>query len=305
MIYFMINPHAKSGYTEAIWREIQTELAARSIRYCCYRTKRAKDAVRVARKLTSGKNERKIVILGGDGTLNEFLNGMLRTDGIRLGYLPMGSGNDFARGMQISRNYRKELRKILEGKYCRELDYGIAEYPDGRKKRFFVSSGMGYDAKVCYEVDHTRIKRMLNQLKLGKLVYLIIGVRDLIRAETFRGSLTVDGEEVLSGGGFLFVSCHNLPYEGGGFAFCPNADSSDSLLDICVAKGIKKWKIPFIIPLAVFGKHTKCKGVWQFRCREAVIRSDNGQFVHTDGETKKKEQCVHIRISDQKILFMN
>ncbi|MDO4941641.1 MAG: diacylglycerol kinase family lipid kinase [Lachnospiraceae bacterium] len=305
MIYFIINPHAKSGYIEAVWDEIQRELAAHSRKYCCYKTKRPKDATRIARKLTSGKKGRKIVILGGDGTLNEFLNGMCRTEGIQLGYLPLGSGNDFARGMEISRDYKKELKKMLEGTSCRELDYGIVDYPDGRRKRFFVSSGMGYDAKVCYEANHTKMKRILNQLKLGKLVYLIIGVRDLIQAETFCGSLMVDGKEVLVGSGFLFVSFHNMPYEGGGFQFCPDADSSDGQLDLCVAKGMKKWKIPFIIPLAAFGKHIHCKGVYQFRCKEAVMRSGSGQFVHTDGETKKKERRIRIRISDKKIRFMN
>ena len=70
---------------------------------------------------------------------------------IELGYLPLGSGNDFARGMKISRDYRKELQKILKENKKRKIDYGLVDFPDGRRRRFFVSSGIGYDAKICIE----------------------------------------------------------------------------------------------------------------------------------------------------------
>lgn len=305
MLYFVVNPSSKSNYGQLIWDEIEEELKMKKVRYRCLKTRRKKDAIRFARKLTAGNHKNQIVILGGDGTLNEFLNGMLRTENIELAYLPIGSGNDFARGMHISKEYKKELAIILSGKCRREVDYGIVTYQNGRKKRFFVSSGMGYDARVCYEVDHTKWKKFLNGLKLGKLIYLLIGVRDLIGAKTFYGTLKLDGKTVLNGEGFLFVSFHNLPYEGGGFCFCPKAQSGDGYLDVCVAKGIAKWKIPFIIPLAIAGKHAGRKGIYQMRCKEAVIKANPRQYVHTDGETKKLEKEIKISVSNKKVIFMN
>lgn len=305
MLYFVINPGAsRTGYGWFVWKQLEKELKRRGEIYQYYVTKRPKEAVLYAKRLTAGTRKRRIIVLGGDGTLNEFLNGMERTKGIELGYIPVGSGNDFARGMKISKCYKKEFVRLLDHPRRMSLDYGIVTAPSGREKRFFVSAGMGYDARVCYKANHTRIKKVLNRMRMGKLVYLVVGLKYLIGAEVFHGSLEVDGRKVLEGEGFFFASVHILPYEGGGFCFCPNADPEDGYLDICVAKGISKWKIPFIIPLALMGRHTKCKGVYQFRCKEAVMRSESGQYVHTDGETRGQERKVKIDISKEKIMFI-
>lgn len=305
MLYFVINPYAGSNDGQFVWKEIECILIACGQKYKCYQTKRPRDMVCFARKLTRGTTERRIVVIGGDGTINEFLNGMLRVKGIKLGFIPVGSGNDFARGMKISKDYKKELRKILSDKSYRNVDYGIIRYQNGKIHRFFVSSGMGYDARICYEVDHTRVKQILNFLHLGKLVYLVIGIRHLIFAETFSANLIVDGNQHLAGDGFLFVSFHNLPYEGGGFCFCPQAKTGDGKMNICVAKGISKWRIPFIIPLAAIGRHTSCRGVYQFTFKNAEIMARGGQYVHTDGEAKKGERSIQISVAKEKILFMN
>lgn len=305
MLYFVINPYAGSNDGQRIWKEIERILMERGEKYKCYRTKRPKDMVYLARKLTRGTTERRIVVVGGDGTINEFLNGMLRVKNIKLGFIPVGSGNDFARGMKISKDFKKELRKIISNKSCRNVDYGIIQYQNGKMHRFFVSSGMGYDARICYEADHTKIKQILNFLHLGKLVYLLIGIRYLIFAETFSATLIVDDKRYLEGDGFLFVSFHNLPYEGGGFCFCPQAKTGDGKMNICVAKGIPKWRIPFIIPLAAIGRHTGCRGVYQFEFEQAKMIVQNGQYIHTDGEAKKNERNIQISVAKEKILFMN
>lgn len=305
MLYFVINPKAKSNYGWFVWKKIEKELIRRKVPYQYYVTRRKKEAVLFARKLTSGARSRTIVILGGDGTINEFLNGIQRTEGIKLGYIPIGSGNDFARGMGITKDYKKEIKKMLDDPGETNIDYGVVTYPSGKEVRFFVSTGMGYDAKVCYEVDHTRMKKTLNRIRMGRLIYLLIGLKDLIKSEVFDGTLDIDGKRELEGGGFLFASFHVLPFEGGGFRFCPDAQASDGYMDVCVAKGIAKWKMPFIIPMAIMGKHTKCKGVYQYRCKHAVMSSKNNQYVHTDGEAKKLENEIRLSISKEKIAFIN
>ena len=83
------------------------------------------------------------------------------------------------------------------------LDYGIVTAPSGREKRFFVSAGMGYDARVCYKANHTKIKKVLNRMRMGKLVYLVVGLKYLIGAEVFHGSLEVDA---IRGRGILLLS---------------------------------------------------------------------------------------------------
>lgn len=320
MLYFIINLKSRAGKGAGIIKRLEKPLNARNLNHRIYLTRKAGDAAIFASKLSGGPGKRTVIVLGGDGTLNEFLNGLKHPENIRLGYIPLGSGNDFARGMKISKNIEKELGRILDAVDSagaaasgaggaldvahRKLDFGVLHCPDGTSKRFFVSCGVGYDAKVCVKVEKSRLKALLNRIGLGKLIYLILGLRYLINAETYSATLTLDGEDVLSGDQFLFVSWQNQPYEGGGFYFSPKAVANDGLLDVCVAKGIPKWKIPFIIPLAKFGFHTRCKGVYQFRCKEAVIFSDQKNYVHTDGETKKNMQELHIEVVPAAIEFL-
>lgn len=334
MLYFIINLKSRAGKGARIIKRLEKSLNARNLNYRIHLTRKAGDAAIFASKLSGGPGKRTVIVLGGDGTLNEFLNGLKHPENIRLGYIPLGSGNDFARGMKISKNIEKELGRILDAVESagtgasgaggvsdsvdagasgadgaldvahRKLDFGVLHCPDGTSKRFFVSCGVGYDAKVCVKVEQSKLKGLLNRIGLGKLIYLILGLRYLINAETYSATLTLDGEDVLSGDQFLFVSWQNQPYEGGGFYFSPKAVANDGLLDVCVAKGIPKWKIPFIIPLAKFGFHTRCKGVYQFRCKEAVIFSDQKNYVHTDGETRKNMQELHIEVVPAAIKFL-
>lgn len=284
MLYCLINPSSQGRRGLRVWKQIEKDLKKEMIPYKSIITRSKDDIINAGKSLTRMPEDKTVIIIGGDGTLNAFLNGMVRTKGIDIGYLPVGSGNDFARGMDITKNYKEELNLILHDKKKRYMHYGIVSYPSGRESRFFVSTGIGYDARVCYETEHTPLKRILNLFGLGNLVYLFLGVRHLIAANTFSASLYVDDELELNGDEFLFTSFQVLPYEGGGFKFCPDQRPEEHKLHICAAKGIAKWKIPFIIPLALTGSHVYRKGVYQFRCDETKIYTDLPQYVHTDGE---------------------
>ena len=305
MLYILINPSSHRRRSRQIWRQIEKELKNEKIPYQCIVSRNHEDIDHAAASLSSDGSEKTVVILGGDGTLNEFLNGLTDTSHIRIGYIPIGSGNDFARGMGITMNYKEELDLILHDKQTRQIHYGIVSYSSGREKKFFVSAGIGYDARVCYEVDHSRLKSLLGMLGLGRLVYLFIGVQHLLRARTYTASLSVDGETALEGEGFLFASFHMLPYEGGGFKFCPDQRPEEDMLHICVAKGIAKKKIPFIIPQALLGTHIYREGVYQYRCSEARIQASQPEYVHTDGETDHQYTSIRLSVSPDCITFLN
>ncbi len=305
MIYCLINPSSRNRKINRIWKGIEKDLEEERIPYQLIISKSREDVMETAGRLTSDEEEKTIIILGGDGTLNSFLNGMKNTRGIKIGYLPMGSGNDFARGMGITTNYKEEMDLILHDKQIRKIHYGTVTYKSGREQRFFVSAGMGYDAKVCYVADHSRLKKLFNRISLGKLIYLFIGVRSLLNARTFSATLYTDGLPVLESDRFLFTSFHMLPYEGGGFKFCPNIRPEDSQLHICVAEGIPRRKVPFIIPQALVGTHVSRKGVHQFCCSEAEFIATKPQYVHTDGETDYLYDEIKISVSKEKVTFLN
>lgn len=101
MYHFIINSHAKSRLGHRIWNDIEGYLKTQKFEYKKYFTREAGHATQVAKQITSkGENAITIVVLGGDGTLNEVLNGLQYIDGVTLGYIPIGSSNDFARSMR-------------------------------------------------------------------------------------------------------------------------------------------------------------------------------------------------------------
>ena len=305
MLYFLINPASRKKKCLRTWKLIERELKKERVIYQVILSKSYDDVSNIARGLTSDPEAKDVIILGGDGTLNAFLNGMISWKEIRIGYLPFGSGNDFARGMNITTNYKEELSLILHDKRIRHIHYGIVDYSSGRQQRFLVSSGMGYDARVCYEVDHSRMKAFLNLLGIGRLIYLYTGVKHLLRARTFSGAVYVDDELVLEDDHILFGSVHMLPYEGGGFRFCPDAYPESDFLHMCVAAGIAKRKIPFIIPQAFVGTHIYNQGVYQYKGSQIRITASQPQYVHTDGETDHMYDDISFSVSEDTIMFLN
>lgn len=306
MYHFIINSHAKSRLGHRIWNDIEGYLKTQKFEYKKYFTREAGHATQVAKQITSkGENAITIVVLGGDGTLNEVLNGLRYIDGVTLGYIPIGSSNDFARGMDISTDYIREVRKIINPKKFIQLDYGVATY-GGKSQRFLVSSGIGFDAAVCHEVNHSPLKKLLNHLRIGKLTYGLVAIKQLAGIPYIKGKIILDDKKSKSFDKIFFSSVHVQKYEGGGFMFCPDADATDGYLDLCVAENIARSRALGILPYAKKGKHVTSPGIHIYRCKKAVFQMRRKQFVHIDGETEEKKMFNEVRFetSPDKIRFI-
>ena len=115
MIYFIVNITARTGKSRAIWMEMKEILENRGIEYKAFQTRYAGHATDLARKISSLPEDRiYLITVGGDGTLNEVINGITDFSRIVLGILPIGSGNDFARGMGISKDTLSNLEQMLD-----------------------------------------------------------------------------------------------------------------------------------------------------------------------------------------------
>lgn len=295
MYQIIVNPTSSSGKGREAWKEIKTILNRRNVTYEVHMLQNAGEATQVVRGLTADGNEANILVVGGDGTLNEVLNGIQDFDHTKVSCIQTGSGNDFARNMHLEKNVERAIMHLLEQPEEIALDYGeVTVRVDAcrdsavRKKRFLISSGVGYDANICEEVSRSRLKAVLNKIHLGKLVYVLIGVKQIFAKKTVRAKLYLDDAPVMKLPELFFVVGMNHMYEGGGIPFCPNADPTDGRLDVCLVKGMSRFKLLLAVVLVYFKKHLLFKGITNHRCKKMRLVTETPQWIHMDGETPYK-----------------
>ncbi|MBH1941687.1 diacylglycerol kinase family lipid kinase [Mobilitalea sibirica] len=298
MYHFIVNPKSSSGKGIRFWWAVKSELDHKNITYNAYFTRYVGHASEIAEQICNKTLEIKnIVVLGGDGTLNEVINGIPDFNDVLLGYIPSGSSNDLARSLGILKDPLKSLERILKPTNFKYLDLGIINFidTDQAPRKFCCSSGIGYDANVCMEVQQSPLKKKLNRFGAGKFIYLAIAIKQLIGIKHLDGTVMVDGMKKDTYKNILLVSNMIHKYEGGGLLMAPNADPSDGKLSICLVHGLSRGKIALLLPTILFGKHIYFKGVEAFHCSEIEIKASQTSAVHTDGEVPAV--CSHIKVS--------
>lgn len=283
MYTFIVNPNARSGLGQKVWKDLEIILKKRNVPYEVYFTKYQRHATSITSRITSDGEKHTIVALGGDGTVNEVVNGIADFDKTIFGYIPIGSSNDFARGLELPTDPVKALENILSCPHLHPMNVGEIIYKN-KKRRFAVSSGFGFDADICHEAVVSHVKYLLNKLKLGKLTYVCIALHRLFVTKPCTVTVTLDNEKTITFPNTYFVAMMNNKYEGGGVKFCPKAKNDDDKLDILVASNVPKLKVLCLIPLALFGWHTPFKGVSLFTCKRIHLHAEKALPVHTDGE---------------------
>ena len=119
---------------------------------------------------------------------------------------------------------------------------------------------------------------------LGRLSYIILGIRQFFRCKSSKGYIVLDGVKKVEFNNILFISCHIQPSEGGGFLFAPKADGCDGKMNICVVSHATRTKLIPVLLSAFAGRRGRQKGVRNFECREIAIHTEAALPVHADGE---------------------
>lgn len=313
MYHFIINPASSSGKGLRIWNRVEAVLKEEKIVYETHILQNAGEVTQLVAGLTQTELSQEepaslhnvdeaaatreiqdchLVVLGGDGTLNAVLNGIQSFEHTVLSCIRTGSGNDFARNMGIGKNTRRALDGILHHKEERILDYGEITYKaeegeagQQQTRRFIISSGVGYDADICEEVSRSRLKKILNKVHLGKLVYVAIGVKQIFTRKTAAAVICMDEGEKFPVPGLFFVVGMIHEKEGGGVPFCPQADPEDGLLAVCLVKDMPKWKLLLAVMLVYVKKHFIFQSITEHMCRRISISVEQPQWFHMDGET--------------------
>ena len=150
MYCFIVNKVSGNGRALKIWNKIEKKLMKKNVLYCVQFTEKPKHATFIVQELINEKSNCIIVVVGGDGTIHEVLNGLIGSN-IPLGIIPAGSGNDFSRGLGISLEHDKALDRILNGEF-KIIDIGIVN-----STYFCTVAGIGFDGEVAYVSDRKSV----------------------------------------------------------------------------------------------------------------------------------------------------
>lgn len=306
MYHFIINPKSRSGRGLKIWNEVKSILDEHNITYQYDFTHYKQHAVELAQKICNQEDGIKnIIVLGGDGTVNEVINGINDFSKVLLGYIPSGSSNDFARSLGISSDPKIALESILSPKHFDFVDIGTLTMLDDNSRittrKFAVSSGIGWDAAVCYEALTSNIKKVLNKIGLGKLTYVIIAIKQIISLKPTKGVVVIDGVKTHTYHNILFIANMIHKYEGGGLRMNPKADYHDQKLSVCLVHDISKLKVMLMLPTIIWGKHTLVKGVETFDCSTIEITLDDPKHTHTDGESAGTNRHITLNCAHDQL----
>ncbi len=303
MYYFIVNYTGGSGNARKTWNRVHQLLAEKGIEYKAYVTKYGGHAAELAKRISEFDEEDiRIIVVGGDGTINEVLNGIQDMSRVRFGVIPTGSGNDFARGMGIPKNTDNALDIILNSVRGKDIDLGEVMTESGYRRIFGISSGIGLDAIVCKKMLNSKVKNFLNKFRLGSLAYLILTVINLFTMETYKVKVWMktgdgDNEEVsLSFKDLIFLAAMNFYAEGGGVPMNPMADAEDGQLSICAVSGIPKWKTFLMFPVLIKGKHVDKKGFLLKNAEYLVFDADRPMVLHADGEYIGDETHIEMKV---------
>lgn len=219
-----------------------------------------------------------VIALGGDGTVHEVINGLMRVPSQKrplLGIVPIGSGNDFAHYLKLSLDPSEALQRIFNGE-TDTFDVGCLTDDRGRSEYFNNTLGIGFDAIVTIRTRKiTRIH--------GFAMYFL-AVMQTIASNFECIPMRVETDQESWSQPTLMLSIGNAPREGGGFLITPDALINDGLLHYVTIGRISRLTMLRLVPEVQKGTHGRFK---QFRmgiCKKMTVVSEKPLLIHLDGE---------------------
>ena len=280
----IVNKAAGGGKTETDWPRISRLLEQYEIPFEAHFTNRRLHASIIARnKIKEGYS--KIIVVGGDGTMNEVINGVFaqqrfHTTEVMLGMISVGTGNDWARMFKIPTDYEGAIQTIKEQRTFIQ-DAGLVNYRKNGKewKRYFINiAGMGFGARVV-----ERSNRMKDRGKSGPFLYFYNIFYSLLRYKSQNAEIQIDGTSYDRR--IFSMNVGIGMYNGGGMIQVPHAIADDGLYSITLIKKMGKLNILVNIKRLYNGSITKHSRVETYLAKSVQIDGSTHLQVETDGET--------------------
>ena len=283
----IVNPQAGNGRTEKIWPNIESALEKSIGSFEVLQTTCRGDAKDLSRRILAVDTVR-IVAVGGDGHLNEVLNGFIENDlpvnpEARLSFVMTGTGCDFQRSLGISGKWQNAAAKLKYAK-VRKIDVGKVTYTTAdktQKIRYFDNiASFGLSGAVDYCLEHSRLRNYLG----GSPLFLWATIKTVFTHPNQSIRFRIDDgpeEEICSRLGLLA----NGRYFGGAMHAAPEAELDDGLLDLLILKEISVAKFLWHLPKIYKGTHLKIPEIFFQKVRKFTAESSEQVILDIDGES--------------------
>lgn len=273
-----MNPAAAGGTTGKRWPEIAHRAAARGLDGDALISERPGHLTALAADAVAG-GATQVVVVGGDGSVNEVVNGIADAPGVELAVIPRGTGWDFVRTFDIPRDLDAAVDVALTGS-VREIDLGAVTYRawGGEEARsiFANVASAGISGAIAQRANQS------SKALGGKVSYYWATLAVFVGWETGEMRVTVDGES-RSGKMIDAVVC-NGRYLGGGMMMCPEAEPDDGVFDVLLIGDVTKRDLLLVLPKTYRGNHLPHPRLELLRCKVVTVESAEPLPIELDGE---------------------
>ncbi len=269
MYHIIVNPNGGKGKSLKALETVKKILDYNFIEYIVHQTERVGHATEITRRISTAPDT-KILMLGGDGSYNEIINGITDFDNVTLGFVPCGTGNDFVSASGHPKTVKAAMDVILKG----NEEYIDFIQLDDRRCLNILGAGMDVDVLLKY----AEMKPFH-----GKVKYYASLIYTLIHTRWHKLRLTIDDGEPMDKSTFM-IGIGNGRSIGGGMPICPNAVVDDGKLSIVVVNEMKKALIPFRLAGFLTGKHVTKSYAEEFEGKSVKIEVLDDSKFEADGE---------------------
>lgn len=299
-IYLLVNLKSGSNKGEIALKELESILQEKKIPYnvqiSTYPGQLVPIATKIANKIKDNRDKH-IIVVGGDGSLNQALNGVKNSayPATPLAYFPAGTGNDFARAAKLQTDPLKLIIHLQNKPTVTKVDCG--QYLDlitGETRYFINNLGIGFDAYVVNKTNHSKLKNKFNKINIGNLTYGINIVQALKGQDNFKVKISVNDQTYSYAHAYL-VTTTNHPYFGGGVPILPIADIHNHHLDIAIVEKPNLIKFLYLFSkLLINGSHMQSKQFHYFESSEIEVKTQKPEYGQLDGEELNKRK-FHLK----------
>ena len=271
MIEIIVNSRSKKSLIEL--KKIERVLNGKKLPYRVLKTSKNTSANDLMNEIHGGE----LIVIGGDGTINEVINNY---HGEEIIYLAYGSGNDLARSIEFKKDI--EISRLLESKRFIEYDVGVVN-----DRKFCSGFDIGFNADIIKRANGSKLKKYL-----GKYIYLLQGVIGILMLKKYKAKISWDNGEIKTNKLYL-LNAMIQPYEGGGIKFSHTATGQDGKLHIMIMENMNIITFIYNYLCLLLKKHNKLKRVKHLTANSLTIMT-NQKYFQIDGELINGEEQLKL-----------